>query len=111
MALITVEIPDDLALKLENQPNQLQTIIALGLSKISPSGSGLYAEVVDFLSKGPTAAEISQFKPSPESEERIRHLLDKNRQGLLAVGEMAELDQIQALNHLMTLIKTRARKA
>ena len=108
MATLTIEIPDQLADRINDKKEQLSKIIELGLNKLSPSGSQLYGEVISFLSKGPTATQIKEFSPSVEAQERIENLLEKNRKGELAAEESAELDQIQALNHFMTLIKSKA---
>ena len=69
-----------------------------------------YSEVVEFLANGATPAEILQFKPSPEAEARVRELLEKNREGTLTDAETAELDQYGHIEHLMRLVKARARQ-
>ncbi|MFM7425097.1 MAG: hypothetical protein ACKO7W_08925, partial [Elainella sp.] len=67
-----------------------------------------YIEVLDFLVASPTPQDIIAFKVSPEAQERLRILLDKNRENSLTAAEVAELDVYEQLEHLMILIKSRA---
>jgi arsenate reductase-like glutaredoxin family protein len=69
------------------------------------------AEVLDFLIKRPTPSQIVAFKVSPPTQERLRTLLAKNREGTLTVQEKGELDVYEQLEHLMILLKAHAIKA
>jgi hypothetical protein len=106
---VTIEIPDELAERLNQEREQLAKIIARGLRQDWPGNSALTEEVITFLARGPDAEEIVAFRPSEASAERVRELLDKNRQGTLKPAEEEELDRIESLNHLFTLIKAHAR--
>ncbi|WP_013325778.1 hypothetical protein [Gloeothece verrucosa] len=68
----------------------------------------IYAEVLDFLLHSPTKNEIIAFKVSPQAQERLRTLLEKNRESALTPLETAELDTYQQLEHLMILLKAHA---
>ena len=112
---MTIEIPDDLAQKLESKRDRLAEIIRRGLGELGllepgAANCALADEVLAFLSRGPQPQEIVAFRPSRGSVERIRELLDKNRQGTLTSEEEAEMDYIQSLNHLFSLIKIHARQ-
>jgi predicted transcriptional regulator len=112
---MTIEIPDDLARKLEPKRERLAEIIRRGLGELGLLEAGvgscaLAEEVLAFLSRGPQPQEIVAFRPSRQSVERIRELLDKNREGKLTTEEEAEMDCIQSLNHLFSLIKVHARQ-
>ncbi|MEQ9623155.1 hypothetical protein [Coleofasciculus chthonoplastes] len=67
-----------------------------------------YTEVLDFLITRPTPQEITTFKISAEAQERLRTLLDKNREGTLTETEATELDLYEQLEHLMILLKAKA---
>lgn len=67
-----------------------------------------YLEVLDFLVTCPTPQDILAFKVSPKAQDRLRSLLDKNREGALIESEVAELDAYEQLEHLMILMKARA---
>jgi hypothetical protein len=68
-------------------------------------------EVLDFLVSAPTPEQIIAFHASDQSQERLRTLLDRNRNGLLTEQEKAELEEMSRVDHFFTLIKARAMKA
>src|SRR5437867_4851912 len=101
---MTIELPDDLARQLEPKRNHLAEIIRRGLGESGilergPGNCALAEEVLAFLARGPQPEEIIAFRPSQKSVERIRELLDKNRERVLTAEEEAEMDYIQSLNH------------
>ena len=124
MAELTIQVPDELAQRLEPFRDRLpelltrvvETIILSSTSEGSlfPSVANptdapvAYAEVLDFLITRPTPEEIAAFKVSVEAQERIRTLLDKNREGTLTETETAELNLYEQLEHMMILLKAKA---
>jgi hypothetical protein len=66
-------------------------------------------EMIDFLVSGPTPAQIIAFKVSATAQARLDELLDKNREEGLSDAETAELDAFAQVNHVLLLIKARAR--
>ncbi len=67
-------------------------------------------EVLDFLAMNPTPQQIIEFHASEESQERLRYLLDRNREGIMTPEELAELDDMERMEHFFTLLKARVRK-
>jgi hypothetical protein len=121
MAELTIQIPDELAERLEPLRNRLPELLSqlVGMDSsfsasfaiATPSFQQLpqaYLEVLDFLVTCPTPQDILAFKVSPEAQDRLRSLLDKNREGALTESEVAELDAYEQLEHLMILMKARA---
>ncbi len=70
----------------------------------------LLDEVLDFLVSTPTPEQIIEFRPSEGARERVRDLLDRNRNGLLTAEENEELEDISRMNHFVSMLKIRARK-
>ncbi len=70
----------------------------------------LFDEVLDFLASTPAPEQIIAFEPSEALQERVRYLLDANRNGVLSAEENGELDEFARLNHFMSMLKIRARK-
>jgi hypothetical protein len=66
-------------------------------------------ELFDFLMSGPTPEQIVAFRPSETTQERVRYLLDRNRNGVLTTEEQAELDGYEQAEHFMRMLKARAR--
>ncbi len=67
-------------------------------------------EVLDFLTSGPSPEQIVQFHASEVAQARLRYLLDQQRHNRLSSEEWAELDEMQRLDHFVTLLKARAFK-
>lgn len=121
MAELTIQVSDELAHRLEPLRNRLPELLSQILDSANPSVAPLaiatanleeiplvYIEVLDFLVTRPTSQEIVAFKVSSEVQDRLRLLLDKNREGTLTASESAELDVYEQLDHLMVLMKARA---
>jgi hypothetical protein len=67
-----------------------------------------YDEIVDLFART-SSAEVPAFRPSFESQERVRYLLERNESGELTEDEAAEMERFGELEHLMQLVKARAR--
>ena len=65
-------------------------------------------EVLDFLVSAPTPEQITAFHASDSAQDRLRTLLDINRNGTLTAEEKAELDEMHRINHFVILVKARA---
>jgi hypothetical protein len=52
-----------------------------------------------------------KFHASETAQERLRYLLETNREGLLSDEERAELDEASQMNHFMMLLKAKAHSA
>jgi hypothetical protein len=117
MTTITIEIPDDLAAKIDlgTLPILLRELVghkAVQVQAIDESASlprPLYREITDFLAENPATQQIMAFKISTAAQERLENLLDKNREAALSPGERAELDTYLQLSEWMTILKARAR--
>jgi hypothetical protein len=66
-------------------------------------------EVFRFLLSAPTPQQIIDFHASETAQQRLRYLLDANRNGLLSDAERAELDEASQINHFVMLLKAKAR--
>jgi hypothetical protein len=69
-----------------------------------------YDEIVDLFARGASSAEVLAFRPSPEMQDRVRDLLQRNAADELTEEEAAELERFGELEHLMQLIKARAQE-
>jgi hypothetical protein len=75
-----------------------------------PAERKSYDEIVDLFARGASPAEVLAFRPSPETQERVRDLLERNAADELTEEEAAELERFGELEHLMQLIKARAQE-
>jgi hypothetical protein len=119
MATITLDVPEALAARLAQLHAQLPQLLAMALellptelplaAPVAAPGRPVFDEMLDFLASGPTPAQIVAFKLSPATHRRLAALLDKNREEGLSDVEEAELDVYAQVNHLLLLLKARAR--
>jgi len=68
-----------------------------------------YDEIIDLFARGSSAREIVRFHPSPAAQERVRYLLQRGKSGEWTEDEAAELDRLGQLEHMVQLVKARAR--
>ena len=69
-----------------------------------------YDEIVDLFARGASSDEVVAFRPSPETQERVRELLERNAADELTDEEAVELERFGELEHLMQLVKARAQE-
>jgi Holliday junction resolvase len=69
-----------------------------------------YDEIVDLFARGGGAGAVLAFRPSAEAKARVQELLERSKRDGLSVDEQAELDRFGELEHLMQLVKVRARR-
>lgn len=65
--------------------------------------------ITDFLSSAPSLEEIAAYRLPDELQTRAHNLLEKNREGKLSAEERAEMEEFRQIDHLMTLVKAKAR--
>jgi len=66
-------------------------------------------EVLDFLLSQPTEEQVIAMRASTTAQERLRYLLDGNRNSTLNDAERVELDAYIQLDNLISRLKVRAR--
>lgn len=65
--------------------------------------------VTDFLGSAPSLEEIADYRLPEDLQNRAHELLDKNREGTLSEAERAEMEEFRQIDHLLTLIKVKAK--
>jgi hypothetical protein len=75
-----------------------------------PAERKSYDEIVDLFARGASPAEVLAFRPSEQTQERVRFLLERNAADELSEEEAAELERFGELEHLMQLVKARAQE-
>jgi hypothetical protein len=119
MATVTLEVPEELAAKLEqfrpHLPALLNEILNGGIGEkvlvdigVVPSRQ-VFDEMIGFLACGPTREQIIAYKISDAAQTRLRELLDKNREDGLTEVESAELDVFQSVDYLMAALMAKSR--
>ena len=109
--LITLDIPNELATRLEPLTNQLPRILELGLRELNADaqlGFKGTAEVLEILAGLPPPKEILALRPSEALQARLDLLLEKNRTEGLNTEEEQEWERYQYLEHLIRIAKAKA---
>ena len=65
--------------------------------------------VTDFLSAAPSLDDIAAYRLPDDLQHRAHELLEKNRDGTLSIEERTEMEEFRQIDHLMTLVKAKAR--
>ena len=120
MTSITLNIADELAAQFSIDPAALPALIretvAAKTAKVATQTNGnsnnapLYQEVIEFLSSGPTTAQVLAFKISPAAQDRLEELLDRNREAELTEAERDELNTYLHFSEYLTRLKARVRR-
>lgn len=117
MAQLTIQVPDELANRLQPILHRLPELLSQLLETHTPEKLTLtnssdtpntYTEVLDFLIKQPTPEQIAKFKVSNQAQTRLEELLEKNHNGTISEAENSELDIYEQLDQLIILLKARA---
>src|SRR5437868_13754171 len=101
---VIVNIPDELASRLQPFEDQLPHILELGLRQWNgnrqPEFEGL-RDILEKLAQLPKPEEVLALRPSPTMQTRINTLLEKNRTTSLLPEEAREWDQFEFLEHIV----------
>jgi hypothetical protein len=108
---LTIDIPDDLAVRLQAWEQELPRILEAGLREVcttEQAGFEGIAEVLEIFASLPTPEEILRLRPSKALQARIHTLLEKNRTERLTPAEEHEWAQYEVLEHVVRLAKAKA---
>ncbi|MFM7368340.1 MAG: hypothetical protein ACKO2Z_11215 [Sphaerospermopsis kisseleviana] len=117
MAQLTIQVPDELANRLQPILHRLpellsQLIESHTLEPLTLANSSdlptTCTEVLDFLIQQSTPEQIAKFKVSNQAQNRLETLLEKSRMGTISELENSELEVYEQLDQLMILSKARA---
>ncbi|WP_017659453.1 hypothetical protein [Baaleninema simplex] len=104
MVKVTIDLPDHLAEQLSDMGDRLPERLALSLQQ-PPIPARVYRYILDFLASQPTLEEIANFCQTPEMQERLKTLLERDRSGAISAAEKQELDEYERIEHLVILLK------
>ncbi|MDE3091345.1 MAG: hypothetical protein KGJ80_18415 [Chloroflexota bacterium] len=119
MITVTLQVPNELARRLNLERDRLPQILEWALNQFPARSVSFpatapalaFTEMVEFLSSHPANEQILAFKISPHAQARLDELLDKNREEGLSDTENAELDWYEYVHDIMIRLKAQARPA
>jgi hypothetical protein len=109
MTAITMEVPDELAQRLMPLSAWLPTVLELGLVGFRTPAVQTASEIIRFLANGPSPQEVVDFHVSDRAQQRLRRLLALQAAGQLSPDELAELDELERVEHIVIMLKGRTR--
>ena len=117
MTTITLEVPDELAMRISNLGPTLPGLLARAVqSETAIASAGqtaathpVYQEMMDFLAMRPAPQRMIEFRISAGAQERLSELLEKNQEEGLSLNEAAELDVYELVHHSIIRLKAQAR--
>jgi hypothetical protein len=107
MVQMTMQVPNELAERIEPVSAWLPTIIELSLIGFKTTATATASEITAFLLQNPTPQEVFNYHVSEEAQARLRRLLTLNEAGILSETERQELDELQQLEHVIIMLKAR----
>lgn len=110
---VTIDIPENSAVRLQLNKGELEKIVELGLRKFRASslvGYKSLADVLEFLAGLPTAEEIIALRPSEDLQNEISELLEKNRNEGLSESEEQAWAGYEFIKYLVNIAKAKAKK-
>lgn len=104
MAMLTIEIPDDLMEQLSPVKEQLPELLRRCLHPLALPAQ-VYRYVLNFLTSQPTPEQIAAFQPTAEMQSRLKSLIEKEQSGALSPEEQQELSEYEQIEHLIVMFK------
>ena len=105
MIQMTMQVPDDLARRIEPIGSWLPTIIELSLVGFKTVAIAAATEVIQFLAQNPTPQQVIDYHISEQAQARLQRLLILNESGILSEDEQLELDELERLEHVVVMLK------
>lgn len=108
---LTIDLPENLAVSLQSNRQNLPQIFEAGLREFRASSSIGYksvADVLEFLASLPKPEEILALRPSEDLQAEIDELLEKNRREGLSKAEEKVWESYEFIEHLVRLAKAKA---
>lgn len=108
---LTIDVPDSLARRLDGRHDRLNRILEAGLLADDADSSTGYqglADVLKFLARLPSPAEILELRPSAEISAKLEELLEKNRGVGLSTEEERFWESYEFVEHIVRMAKKAA---
>ncbi len=110
MIQMTVQLPEELAKRVQPLRSWLPVIIELSLIGFQTLATATATEIIQFLATNPTPEEVFKYHVSERAQQRLRRLLALNEAGLISEDEHQELLELQQIEHLIIMLKAQLAK-
>lgn len=105
---VTLELPDELVAGPPPQRALLVQLLESGLRRRRQASPLLrdLSIMLERLAESPDAAEVAAMRVSPEGQERLEDLLERNREGTLSAEERHEWAEYERMEYPLRAAKT-----
>ncbi len=110
MIEMTVQVPDALAARIQSFGSWFPTILELSLLDFQTRTKESVSGLIRFLEKNPSSEEVLKYHASEKTHDRLKQLLELNKEGLLCESDNLELDEMEQLEHLVVMLKAKVAK-
>ncbi len=110
MVEMTMQVPDELAKRIQPIGSWLPTILELSLLGCKTLATQTKTEIIQFLSANPSPQEVMGYHVTDQTQNRLRRLLVLNEAGILGETEQLELDELQQIEHTIIMLKAQVAK-
>ncbi len=105
MVQVTMQLPDQLAARVQPIRHWLSVVLELSLLGLRTPAIATATEIIEFLSTDPAPQAILKYHVSERAQLRLQRLLALNSGGMLSEDEQHELDEIEKIEHVVILLK------
>lgn len=108
---ITLDLPDDLAARLNTVQDKIPQILEFGLRKLESQPTTMFSEledVLEFLAGLPTPEETLALRASDTLQTQINELLEKSKAVGLSPAEEKLWQSYEYAEHLVRIAKAKA---
>lgn len=106
MIQMTVQVPEELAKRLQPIQVWLPAILELSIVGFKTLATETATEIIQLFAANPTPQEVLDYHVCERAQARLRRLLALNSAGLLGEEEQQELDELQKIEHTIIKLKT-----
>lgn len=110
MVQITMQVPEELANKIQPIQVWLPAILEISLVGCKTLAAAAAAEAIQFFSTNPSPQQMLNYHVSERAQLRLRRLLALNSAGVLGKTGQLELDELQQLEHAIIMLKAEIAK-
>ncbi len=105
MIQVTIQLPDNLAKKVQSMHQWMPSILEISLLGLRTEAAATAADLIGFLCSNPSPQEVMDYHVSEERQNRLERLLTLSGTGLLSSKEQQELDELEEVEHLFVMLK------
>lgn len=105
MTKVMVELTDEVATRIAPMHNWLSTVLELSLIGFKTLAVATATEIIEFLANDPSPQAVINYHVSARGQERLQRLLALNTAGLLSADEERELDELEKIEHIFSMLK------